>query len=125
MKGKDVSFDAVVDGALPLKPSSEGGTLKWPGEAEEADRLRDPSKAVASDEVPPINGLTMPLMDGEDTRETLEEAVAVLGDEEIWCEFSCVSMPFIGGSGRKADVVAEGATVAGCGGYSGIMDCGI
>ena len=83
MKGNDVSFDAVVDGALPPNPSSEGGTLKWPGDAEDADRLRDPSKAVASDEVPAMNGLTMPLTDGEDTRETLEEAVAVLGDEEI------------------------------------------
>lgn len=85
MKGKEVSFEAVVDGALlpDANPSSEEGTLKCPGEADEAERLREPSRAVASDELPAMKEFTMLFVDGEDTSETLVEAVAVLGDEEI------------------------------------------
>ena len=38
--------------AVGPKPISDDVLDRWPGEAEEPERLRDPSSAVASEEVP-------------------------------------------------------------------------
>lgn len=39
----------------------------WPGEAEEPERLRDPSSAEASEDEPITYDGTMPFIAGEDT----------------------------------------------------------
>jgi hypothetical protein len=68
-----------------------------------------------------MKGLTIPFRDGDETREVLLEAVTALGDDDIWCCVSCVSIPFMGGSGRKTDPAVVAATAAGWAGNSESM----
>ena len=54
-----------------------------PGEAADPERLRDPSRADASEDEPMTNEGTMPLRAGEDTCDGLVDVVVVLGEDSI------------------------------------------
>ena len=82
-KGKGFSWAEVggpllLDGKLRSADELPG---IWPGEAEESERLRDPSRAEAREDEPITYVGTMPFIEGEDTCDTFVDAVVALGED--------------------------------------------
>ena len=48
----------------------------------------------------------MPFSEGDETCDTLVDAVVVLGEDSMWCVGSRFSMPLMGGSGRNDELPA-------------------
>ena len=75
----------------------------WPGEAEEPERLRDPSRADASEDEPITYDGTIPFIAGDDKWDGFVDVADPLGDDSRWWVGSRFSIPLMGGSSKKPE----------------------